>query len=99
MFMQETSVLSDGSEDQSLNNEGRVQTCAYPNNGNFHIALISASFKKFVCSWISSVHDCVILHSKSLNRRFQTFSNSYCFEAVNEVDEEEKLLHLQQTVA
>lgn len=56
----------------------------------FHSSHISASFKKLICSWIGSVHESAILHPKSINGKFQIFSNSDCFDALHESGEEEE---------
>ena len=56
----------------------------------FYISLNTYGFSRFICSWIGAVPDCYILHSRSLNGKFQPFHVSDDVNVVHDSDESDE---------
>lgn len=85
----EFKVKLHGSVDARLANDKRQFTIAfrYPPNGRYYIALTQTAFRSYICGWVGSVNDCIILQSASLETSFMMFVGQQSFRVV-ESDEE-----------
>lgn len=60
-----------------------------PHNRLYYNTLTVHAFRDHICEWIEGVHDCCILHSSSLDTRYQKFKNTNLFPLSFESDEED----------
>lgn len=83
----ETTALANGTTEQRLYIKYRWDRLCFqmPVTGKFYIALTMHSFNDYICHWIGNFYYCYILHSRSINKTFESFQGQLSWTLSNRV--------------
>lgn len=89
----EVSAISQETGELKADNSSRRFTMCFkhPRNGKFYFSLTSDGFSKLIYKSLGAVHDCYLLHSKTLVAKLTSFDSNVPPEVLYESDEEQIL--------
>lgn len=88
-IQKELPVQRDGKKDERLHYFSRYHSIAFcmPSNGNPYPAFTMDAFRRYACGWIGVVHNCCILHSRSLDKVYKKFDLQYSMSFIDQSNE------------